>query len=170
VRGEGGDARTHVPSVRGPHRRAGAGSARRYGHRPASERLDTRARPHGHNRRPAALVPRSHGHRHGHSTPTLPAGGPLTISTNRPSFTDTAGIVPIGHFQLETGYTFTYRDRDGVETQTHNAPELLARVPVLEDRLELQFGTYGYVWSRSDDGSGFDANQGFSDATVGLRL
>lgn len=94
----------------------------------------------------------------------------LTISTNRPSFNDTAGIVPIGHFQLETGYTFTFRDRDEVETQTHNGPELLGRIPLLEDRLELQLGTSGYVWSRSNGGSGFESSEGFSDMTVGVRL
>lgn len=99
-----------------------------------------------------------------------PVEQPLTISTNRPSFNDTTSIVPIGHFQLETGYTFTFRDRDDVETQTHNAPELFARIPLLEDRLELQFGTSGYIWSRSDDGSGFDSTEGFSDMSVGLRL
>jgi hypothetical protein len=95
---------------------------------------------------------------------------PLTISTNRPSFNDTAGIVPIGHLQLETGYTFTFRNREGIESQTHNAPEILARIPFLEDRLELQLGTSGYVWSRSDDGSGFSSTQGFSDVSGGLRL
>ncbi len=95
---------------------------------------------------------------------------PLVISTNRPTFNDTAGIVPIGHFQLETGYTFTYRDRDGVETQTHNAPEILARLPILEDRLEIQLGTSGYVWTSSDDGTGSVSNEGFSDMTIGLRL
>jgi hypothetical protein len=95
---------------------------------------------------------------------------PLTISTSRPTFDDTAGIVPIGHFQLETGYTFTFRNRDNVETQTHNAPEILARLPLLDDRLEFQLGTSGYVWSRTDVGSGFTSTEGFSDATAGLRL
>lgn len=71
----------------------------------------------------------------------------LTIATNRPSFNDTAGIIPIGHFQLETGYTFAFRNRDDVETLTHSAPELLGRIPLLEDRLELQLGASGYVWS-----------------------
>lgn len=104
-------------------------------------------------------------------TPQVLAGEQsLTISTNRPSFDDTTGIVPIGHFQLETGYALTFRNRHGVETQTHNAPELLGRIPLLEDRLELQLGTAGYVWSRSDGGSGFESNRGFSDMTVGLRL
>ncbi len=95
---------------------------------------------------------------------------PLTISTNRPSFNDTTGIVPIGHFQLETGYTFTHRNRDSVETQTHNAPEILFRIPLIDDRLALQVGTSGYVFSRSSSGSGFNSVEGFSDMTAGLRL
>lgn len=102
--------------------------------------------------------------------PSAAASQPLTISTNRPTFDDTAGIVPLGHFQIETGFTFTYRDREGTETQSWNAPELLGRIPLLDDRLELQVGTSGYVWSRSDSGSGFDATAGWSDATIGLRL
>ncbi len=106
------------------------------------------------------------------TAPSIPPADaqPLTISTNRPSFNDTTGIVPIGHFQLETGYTFTFRDHDDVESQTHNAPEILGRIPLLEDRLELQVGTSGYVWSRSDSGSGFESTAGFSDISVGLRL
>jgi hypothetical protein len=95
---------------------------------------------------------------------------PLTISTNRPSFDDTTGIVPIGHVQLETGYTFTFRHRDGVETQTHDGPEALLRIPLMDDRLELQLGWTGYVYSRTNSGSGFNSVDGFSDVTAGLRL
>lgn len=103
--------------------------------------------------------------------PQIPnAEPPLTISTNRPSFNDTSGIVPLGHFQLETGYTFTYRNRDGIESQTHNGPELLGRIALLDDRMELQIGTSGRVWSRSDTGVGFDTTEGFSDVSIGLRL
>lgn len=94
---------------------------------------------------------------------------PITISTNRPSFNDTAGIVPLGHLQLETGYTFRLRNRDGVETQTHNAPEVLARIALLEDRLELQLGTTGFVWTRSESGMGFGSAEGLSDTTIGVR-
>jgi len=95
---------------------------------------------------------------------------PLTISTNRPSFDDTTGFVPIGHVQLETGYTFTFRHRDGVETQTHDGPEALLRVALMDDRLELQLGWTGYVYSRTDSGSDFSSIDGFTDVTVGLRL
>ncbi|MBY0112921.1 MAG: transporter [Phycisphaerales bacterium] len=97
---------------------------------------------------------------------------PLIIATDRPSFSDTAGIAPVGHFQLETGYTFTLRDRDGVETHRHNGPELLARVGLLDDRLELRATTSGHVWSRTDDGTGagFASTEGFSDVAVGFKL
>jgi hypothetical protein len=40
----------------------------------------------------------------------------------------------------------------------------------MDDRLEIQVGTSGYVWSRSDSGSGFESTDGFSDVAVGLRL
>jgi hypothetical protein len=97
---------------------------------------------------------------------------PLVISTDRPSFSDTAGLAPVGHLQLETGYTFTFRNRDGVETQRHNGPELLARVGLLDDRLEFRAATSGYVWSRTDDGtgSGFASSEGFSDVALGFKL
>ncbi|MBL0871639.1 MAG: transporter [Phycisphaerales bacterium] len=96
----------------------------------------------------------------------------LTISTDRPSFSDTAGIAPVGHLQLETGYTFTLRDRDGIETQRHNGPELLARVGLIDDRFELRLSTSGYVWSRSGDdtGSGFRSTEGWSDFSLGFKL
>ncbi|MBS0197996.1 MAG: transporter [Planctomycetes bacterium] len=97
---------------------------------------------------------------------------PLVISTDRPSFSDSTGIAPVGHFQLETGYTFTFRNRDEVETQRHNAPEILARVGLIEDRFELRLLTSGYSWSRTDDstGSGFQSTQGWNDVSLGLKL
>lgn len=95
---------------------------------------------------------------------------PLVISTDRPSFCDTAGIVPKGHFQLETGYTFTLRDRDGINSQTSNAPEMLARCTIIEDRLEIRLSTSGYVWSRTNDGTGAETTEGWSDAVAGFKF
>lgn len=105
------------------------------------------------------------------SSPTLnaPPESP-TISTERPGFTDGSGITPPGRLVLEFGYTYTFRDRRGVEAQTHNGPEILARVGIIEDRLELRVGTSGYVWSRSNDGTGFVSIEGFSDASVGFKV
>lgn len=95
---------------------------------------------------------------------------PLVISTDRPSFCDTSGIVPKGHLQLETGYTFTLNNHNGVNTQTQNGPEILARYTVIEDRLELRVSTSGYVWSRTSAGGVVDHNDGFSDVLPGLKL
>jgi hypothetical protein len=45
-------------------------------------------------------------------------------------------------------------------------------VGLIRDRLELRVSTSGYVWSRSNDGSGagFDNVEGFSDVAIGARL
>jgi hypothetical protein len=97
---------------------------------------------------------------------------PLTISTDRPGFSDGSGIAALWHLQVETGYTFTFRNRDGVESQTHNGPEVLARMGIIEDRLEIRLGTSGYVWSRSNTAAGgsFDSVEGFSDLYAGFKL
>lgn len=105
------------------------------------------------------------------SQPDAPkAEAAMTIAADRPGFSDTTSIAPVGHLQLETGYTFTFRSRDGAETQRHNAPEIVARVGVLDDRLELRLATSGYVWSRTDAGAGFQDAQGFSDAVLGVKV
>lgn len=104
----------------------------------------------------------------------VPAAEPaaLVISTDRPSFSDGTGIVPVGHLQLETGHTFTFRNRDDVETQRHNGPEILARVALIDDRFELRLSTSGYTWARSDDGTGagFASTSGWSDVSLGFKL
>ena len=95
---------------------------------------------------------------------------PLTISTDRPGFSDSSGIVPAGHFQIESGYTFTFRNREGVETQTNNLPGLTARLGLVEDRFELRLTTSGYQWARSDSGSGFEDTDGWNDLAAGFKL
>lgn len=97
---------------------------------------------------------------------------PLIISPDRGSFSDGTSISPIGHLTLETGYTFTFRNRQDVETQRHNAPEITARVGLLDDRLEARLSTSGYNWIRSDDGTGagFATSQGWSDVTLGVKV
>lgn len=102
--------------------------------------------------------------------PPAVAEKPLTIATDRPSFDDTTAIAPLGHVVLETGYTFTLRDRDGVETHIHNFPEVMLRVGIIDDRLELRLGTSGYVWVSSEDGSGTSSDEGFSDLLPGIKF
>jgi hypothetical protein len=108
------------------------------------------------------------------SAATTPAAttSDLTISTDRPSFSDGTGIQPLGTLNIETGYTFTFRKRDGAENQRHNGPEVLARVGILEDRLELRLITAGYTWARTNDGSGsgYQSAHGWNDMTAGFKL
>jgi hypothetical protein len=101
-------------------------------------------------------------------TPQQPANAP-TISTNRPSFSDAASLVPAGHLQVETGYTFTKRNREGVETERHTGPEVLARYRVL-DRLEAQLLWGGYAWQDTASGGESTADDGATDLGVGVRV
>lgn len=102
--------------------------------------------------------------------PSPPASAPLTISTDRPSFSDGTGIQPQGHFNLETGYTFTHRDRDGVETNRHNGPEVLGRIGLIDDRLELRVIWSGLVDSQIKSGGVTTTANGLSDVTLGFKL
>ncbi|MEK6703230.1 MAG: transporter [Planctomycetota bacterium] len=115
-------------------------------------------------------------HAYAQDKPAVPPAedtpSPLVISPDRGSFTDGTSISPVGHVTLETGYTFTFRNRQDVETQRHNSPEITARVGILSDRLEARLTTSGYNWIRGDDGTGagFAASQGWSDVTLGVKV
>jgi hypothetical protein len=47
---------------------------------------------------------------------------------------------------------------------------MLWRYGIIDDRLELRLGTSGYVYSRSDSGSGFETTDGFSDIAPAVKL
>jgi hypothetical protein len=47
---------------------------------------------------------------------------------------------------------------------------VLLRAGVLEDRLEVRLFTSGYVLTRSDSGTGFTSDGGWSDAAIGVKL
>lgn len=87
------------------------------------------------------------------------------ISPNRPTFSDGTTLIPLGHAQLETGYTFTDRKQDGVETQRQNAPEVTARYRVL-DTLEARVLWGGYAWSETDAGGASSHADGGSDLAL----
>lgn len=79
----------------------------------------------------------------------LPAE-PLTepLITDRPDFTESTAVIPFGHLQLETGYTFTYDDEDGRRVSDQTFPEALLRVGVVKD-WELRLGWTG--WSLTEE-------------------
>ncbi|MCC6673154.1 MAG: transporter [Planctomycetes bacterium] len=84
------------------------------------------------------------------------------ISPNRPTFSDGTTLVPVGHAQLETGYTFTKRSEGGVKTERHNAPEVTARYRALE-ALELRILWAGQAWSETESAGVTTRDDGGTD-------
>lgn len=101
--------------------------------------------------------------------PRQDGAAPPTIGTNRPSFSDSASLVPAGHLQLETGYTFTKRHRAGTATERHAAPEVLARYRLLE-RLETQVLWGGYASQDTTSAGTTSEADGDTDLGFGLRV
>lgn len=82
-------------------------------------------------------------------TPTLPP-----ISPNRPTFSDGTSLVPVGHAQLETGWTYTGRAQSGIDSERHNLPEVVLRARVSET-IEARAIWNGIAFS-DVDGAGRD--------------
>ena len=104
-----------------------------------------------------------------------PLDGPLV--TERPGFGDSTEIVPRGHVQFESGYTFTLDKENRVKKRSHNTQELLSRFGIIEN-LELQMFWSGYTWQNdrvreeTDRGREFtseDWTQGSSDLFMALK-
>jgi hypothetical protein len=84
-----------------------------------------------------------------------------TIDTDRPDFTDGTGIIPKGHCQVESGYTFS-RVKDD---EASSLGEVLVRIPLAE-RVEARLGVNSYDWLH---GHGTKA-QGLEDPSVGMKI
>ena len=78
------------------------------------------------------------------STKPDPMEEPLV--TDRPDFTESTDAIPVGHFQLDAGYSFTNDRESKNRTREHTAPEFLLRIGVVED-FELRIGWEGYGWT-----------------------
>lgn len=115
-------------------------------------------------------------------TPPTPhwTPAPLTepLVTDRPDFTESTDAIPRGHFQLESGYTFTYDRERANRVHDHTAPELLLRIGLI-DNLELRLGWTGYSWTQSQfetetragrDVRREDWSQGANDTSFGLKV
>lgn len=83
------------------------------------------------------------------------------FETDRPDFTETAAVVPVGRRQVEAGETFGRED--GVTSLTLG--ETLLRIGVAR-RVELRIATNSYALSRQ----GSDILAGFEDASVGAKV
>jgi len=80
------------------------------------------------------------------------------IATERPNFSDTSFLVPLGHWQIETGATY-FRVNG---TNSGEFPELMVRYP-LSDRLELRLINVDYA--AFDGGHG----NGWQDPAIGFK-
>ncbi len=84
------------------------------------------------------------------------------IATDRPSFSLSAGTVPKGRVQFETGYTFSFDDTRS-NTTTHTFPETLVRIGLSDTfEMRLEWPTQTYI------NSGKKIN-GLRDLAVGFK-
>ena len=109
-----------------------------------------------------------------------PEPAPLegTIATDRPGFSNTTAVVPRGHLQLESGYSYSYdRGPHHFRLQTQDFPELSLRIGLVND-LEVHVGWTGEVYTRTrylaKTRAGrrtafIDKDQGGADLKVGLK-
>jgi hypothetical protein len=79
------------------------------------------------------------------------------LVTDRPDFTESAVVVPLGHVQVEGGVSIV----DNGPADSFNGPELLVRWTPLS-RIELRFGAPDYVATDDDDG--------FGDPSLGAKV
>lgn len=91
------------------------------------------------------------------------------ISPNRPTFSDGTSLIPVGHAQLETGYTFTRRNEADTDTERNILGELTARYRVSES-VEARVLWGGYAWSSTDQGGAPSDEHGGTDAAVAILL
>lgn len=82
------------------------------------------------------------------------------IATDRPSFSDTPGIIPMGRWQLESGYTF---NKAG-DSEFQTIGELLLRFP-LNAQLELRLSNLGFGRANASGGGA----QGLLDPILGVK-
>ena len=97
------------------------------------------------------------------------------LITDRPDQTESTAIVPRGMVQLELGTLFTRDDpAEGFRLETLEVPGTLARIGLLEDRLELRVGWGGWQNLEAEfptaSGSGRAEVDGVTDAELGVKL
>ena len=86
--------------------------------------------------------------------------GDDALITDRPDFTESSFVVPVGRVQVESGATYT---RSGLARE-HALGEILVRVPAGR-RAELRLGAPAYLWQR--DGA---RASGADDAFLGAKF
>jgi hypothetical protein len=90
------------------------------------------------------------------------------LSTERPGFTATSGMVGLGVLQLEQGYTFESALESGSKLATFSGPQAVLRFGIAA-ALELRFSTDGYEWQTQRFGVERSALAGPSDYVLGVK-
>ena len=68
------------------------------------------------------------------------------LITDRPGFSDSAGLVPRGHAHLELGYVYAHDKEENTHTNTQNAPGTSLRIGLLDDfELRVKWNGMSYV-------------------------
>lgn len=103
---------------------------------------------------------------------TKPGGPPKMdepLASDRPDFTEASTTVGRGVVQFEMGYTLFGDDDGGTRTRSHSYPELLARIGLLADWLELRI-----AWNHATVNEAFDpvtrTVSGGEDLYLGFKL
>ena len=91
------------------------------------------------------------------------------MATDRPDFTEASSTVGKGRQQLESGYTFS-RNRIAGSRGTHALPELLLRVGVISNAIELRMGQSFTRTTVSDISGERIVSQGAEDLYVGVKF
>ena len=92
------------------------------------------------------------------------------INTDRPTFTPANTVVPLGRFQVESGYTFTHDLTADLRTHRHDFPELSVRIGVA-NRLEFRTFWLGQTYSRTEVRPGGPSRRlnGPNDMEIGFK-
>lgn len=91
------------------------------------------------------------------------------LVTDRPDQTESSVTVPSDRWQLETGWTFTHDEEEGVEVETHEVLGTLLRVGISE-RWELRFGWSGWAHEEVQIGRVHRESEGAGDAELGAKV
>jgi hypothetical protein len=95
---------------------------------------------------------------------------PPEMVTDRPDATESAVVVPRGHFQFELGYSHSELDFEGILGSTDSFPEVLVRIG-LSQSLELRAGFDGYGWDEeSVSGTESASSEGVKDTSLGVKV
>lgn len=99
-----------------------------------------------------------------------PPGRDEPLASDRPDFTEASTTVGRGVVQLEMGYTYIADDEGPIHAHAHSYPELLARIGILAEWLELRIA-FNHATQTEDLGPlPANTSSGSEDLYLGFKL